>query len=145
MRARTWSFFRAPNVSGAVRRLAVLALGLPLLLLAQGVPRWKIQYSYQKLDSLLEFRDLVCPSAERCIAAGVISEKNGRQQGVVVLTSDGGKRWSRVDVKEHPVSLFFLNDSVGWMVTEHGIWSTSESGRAWTKLESAKGAIRGNF
>jgi hypothetical protein len=31
------------------------------------------------------------------------------------------------------------------MVTDHGIWSTSESGRSWTKLEGAKGAVRVYF
>src|SRR5579864_1224277 len=104
MRARTWSCLRSPNVSGAARKLALFVIGLPLL--AQAAPAWKIQFSYQKLDSLLELRDLVCPSIQLCIAVGVISEKSGRQQGVVVLTADGGKQWSQVDVKERPLSLF---------------------------------------
>jgi hypothetical protein len=154
MRARNWFCLQAPDVSGAARSLpqnhlltCVALYGLLTLPLlgAQGVQRWKIQYSYQKLDSLLELRDLRCPSAQRCIAAGVIFEKSGRQHGVIVLTSDGGKQWSLVDVKEYPESLFFLNDSVGWMVTDRGIWSTSESGRSWTKLEAAKGAVRVHF
>jgi len=165
MRARIWSCLRAPNVSEPVRPIdsltvaaqkpipsherkrvvltLVLALGVPLL--AKAAPAWKIQFSFQKLDASLELRDLACPSAQRCIAAGEIFEKNGRQQGVVVLTSDGGKQWSQVEVKEHPLSLFFLNDSLGWMVTDHGIWSTVESGRTWTRLEGAKGAVRVHF
>jgi hypothetical protein len=147
MKARTWFCRRAPNVSGAAKALAVLSvlsLGVPQLV-AQGAQRWKIQYSYKKLDSLLELRDIRCPSAERCVAAGVVFEKNGHEQGVVVLTSDGGKQWSVVDVKEHPLSLFFLNDSLGWMVTDRGFWSTDESGRTWTKLETPKGAVRVHF
>ncbi len=36
------------------------------------------------------------------------------------------------------MSLFFLNDSRGWMVTDHGLWSTEEGGRSWTKIESRK-------
>jgi photosynthesis system II assembly factor YCF48-like protein len=146
MRARIWSCLRVPNVSEPARALAAFLLfsfGFPLS--AQTNQRWKIQFSYQKLDSSLELRDLACPSAQRCIAAGEIFEKNGRQQGVVVLTSDGGKQWSQVEVKEHPLSLFFLNDSLGWMVTDHGIWSTVESGRTWTRLEGAKGAVRVHF
>jgi hypothetical protein len=146
MRARTWSCLRVPNVSEPARTLAVfflLTLGYPLP--AQTTQRWKIQFSYRKLDSSLELRDLACPSTQRCIAAGEIFEKNGRQQGVVVLTSDGGQQWSQVEVKEHPLSLFFLNDSLGWMVTDRGIWSTVESGRTWTRLEGAKGAVRVHF
>jgi len=146
MRARIWSCLRAPNVSRPAKTLAVFfVLTLGFALPAQTNQRWKIQFSYRKLDSSLELRDLACPSAQRCIAAGEIFEKNGRQQGVVVLTSDGGKQWSQVEVKEHPLSLFFLNDSVGWMVTDHGIWSTVESGRTWTRLEGAKGAVRVHF
>ncbi len=147
MKARTWFCRRVPHVSGAVRNLAVLAvlsLALPLLV-AQNGRRWAIQFSYKKLDSLLELRDLACPSAQRCIAAGVVFEKNGHDQGVVVLTTDGGQQWSVVEVKERPVSLFFLNDSVGWMVTDRGVWATSESGRSWTRLETPKGALRVHF
>lgn len=40
---------------------------------------------------------------------------------------------------------FFLNDSLGWMVTDRGIWSTDESGRTWTKLETPKGVLRVHF
>src|SRR5271166_1772663 len=130
MIARTWFCLRAPDVSGAVKTAAFFfALSLGLALPALAAQRWKIQYSYQKLDSMLELRDFTCPSTERCIAVGVLFEKSGHQQGVVVLTSDGGKHWSLVEVKEHPVSIFFLNDSLGWMVTDRGIFSTAESGR----------------
>jgi len=130
---------------GAARKLVIpfVFLGLPVV--AQTAPRWTIQFAYQKLDSLMELRDFTCPSAQRCIAAGEIAEKSGRQRGVVVLTEDGGKHWSLVDVKENPVSLFFLDESTGWLVTDRGIWSTAESGRAWTKLEGGKGALRVHF
>jgi photosystem II stability/assembly factor-like uncharacterized protein len=37
-------------------------------------------------------------------------------------------------LKEYPRSIFFLNDSVGWMVTDKGLWFTDESGRNWKKL-----------
>src|SRR5579864_7615908 len=137
MKARTWCCLRALNLSAEVSGPALL-LALFLAVPLQADQRWKIQFSYQKLDSSLELRDIQCPSAQRCIAAGIISEKSGRQQGVVILTSDGGRQWSQVDLKERPVSLFFLNDSLGWMVTDHGVWSTSESGRSWTKLEGTK-------
>ena len=144
MTARIWSCLRALNGSGAVRTAALVVTLLAAVDL-EAAPRWKIQFSYLKLESSLELRDIRCPSAQRCIAAGVISDKNGRQQGVVILTNDGGKQWSQVEVKERPLSLFFLNDSVGWMVTDRGIWSTAESGRSWTKLEGTKGTVRVHF
>ena len=121
------------------RALFFLALSLPLILHAD--ERWKIQFNYDKAESSLNIHDLQCPSAQRCIAAGVIFDKNGHGKGAVVVSSDGGQKWAMVDVKEAPISLFFLNDSTGWMVTEKGLWSTNESGRTWKKLEGWKKGI----
>ena len=104
--------------------------------------RWKIQFFYDKADTVLNIRDLQCPSAQRCIAAGVISDKKGHEKGANVLTSDGGAHWSLAEVNERPISLFFLNDSTGWMVTDRGIWFTEESGRTWKKQASPKGILR---
>src|SRR6202022_286620 len=96
-------------------------------------PRWKIQFLYDRADSNFAIEDLACPTAQHCVAAGLITEKKGREQGAVVVTSDGGLHWSQYEVKERPVSLFFLSDSQGWMVTDRGLWSTLEGGRAWIK------------
>jgi photosystem II stability/assembly factor-like uncharacterized protein len=120
-------------------RLALLFLAFPLWSWAE--ERWKIQFQYDKAQSTFDIRDLECPSAQRCIGAGAIVEKNGHEKGTALVTSDGGKNWSMVDVKEPPISLFFLNDSLGWMVTERGVWATEESGRSWKKLEGLKRGI----
>jgi hypothetical protein len=104
--------------------------------------RWRMQLLYDKDNSTLELRDIQCPSATRCVAAGVIEEDKGHPKGTAVLTSDGGEHWSYVEVKELPVSLFFLNDSLGWMVTNNGIWQTEESGRTWKKLKGLKAIER---
>jgi hypothetical protein len=53
--------------------------------------------------------------------------------------------WSQYEVKERPVSLFFLNDGLGWMVTDRGLWSTVEGGRAWIKIQSRKGILQAWF
>jgi len=117
----------------------LLVLLLPLSLAAQ--ERWKIEFFYDKPDSSLDIQDIQCPSAQRCVAAGVIVQKDGRQKGVVVSTTDGGQRWSMAEVKENPLSLFFLNDSLGWMVTERGIWASDPGEPAWKKLEGLKGIV----
>ncbi|HYL75547.1 MAG TPA: hypothetical protein VEU96_15145 [Bryobacteraceae bacterium] len=137
---------RPPHFESSSYRaiLFFLALSLPLILSAD--ERWKMQFNYDKADSTLNIRDLQCPSAQRCIAAGVIFDKKGHGQGAVVVSSDGGQKWATVDVKEEPISLFFLNDSTGWMVTDKGLWSTSESGRSWKKMEGwKKGIVRVHF
>jgi len=78
------------------------------------------------------------------MAAGIVQEgKHGK--GVVLVTGNGGATWDTVEVKEHPLSLFFLNDSTGWMVTEGGIWRSGDSGRTWKRLAEHKGLLRTLF
>ena len=114
-------------------------LALPGLLGA--AERWKIQFFYDKAGSSLNIQDLRCPSASRCVAAGSIFDKKGHAKGTVISTNDGGQNWSLAEVSEQPISLFFLNDSLGWMATDHGVLSTNDSGRTWKKLEGLKKGI----
>jgi hypothetical protein len=99
--------------------------------------KWQMQYFYDKDDSSVSFVDIQCPSARRCVAAGV-QEEGKHVKGVALVTSDGGANWQIVELKEHPVSLFFLNENKGWMVTDHGIWETAETGRTWKKIKDLK-------
>jgi hypothetical protein len=108
---------------------------------AFAAPRWKIQFLFDRADSNFAIEDIQCPTAQHCVAAGLIDDKKGHEAGTVVVTSDGGMHWSQYEVKERPVSLFFLNDSVGWMVTDKGLWSTVEGGRSWIRLQQRKGIL----
>ena len=98
-----------------------------------GAQHWQMQYLYDEVKSTLSFNDLQFPSASRGVAVGVVTEGTSRKS-VAMVTSDAGAHWQVVPLKENPFSLFFLNDSAGWMVTEKGLWRTSESGKSWTKL-----------
>jgi photosystem II stability/assembly factor-like uncharacterized protein len=122
---------------------AFICVPLWLILFSlSAAPRWNIQFLYDRADSNFAFEDLKCPSARHCVAAGLIDDKKGHEQGAVVVTGDGGLHWSQYEVKERPVSLFFLNESLGWMVTDRGLWSTVEGGRAWIKMQSRKGILQ---
>jgi hypothetical protein len=116
-----------------------LWLGLFFL---SAAPRWNIQYLYNRAGSNFAIEALECPTAQHCVAAGLVDDKKGREQGMVVVTADGGLHWSQYEVKDRPVSLFFLDDSQGWMVTDRGLWSTSEGGRTWNKIDSRKGILQ---
>jgi hypothetical protein len=154
MRCRPWccpqAFLACQAASGMLfshlRKVSGAALLLPLLfssaLPGNAAERWKMQFYYNKDQSLLDIRDLQCPSVQRCMAAGVIVEKNDHEKGLVLVTSDGGKQWASVDLKDRPVSMFFLNESVGWIAAEHGVWETDESGRTWRKVEGLKKGIQ---
>ena len=97
--------------------------------------KWSIQYFYDEMKTEMEITDLAFPSAERGIAVGAIYDKaSGKESYTAIVTSDGGAHWTRQPIKEYPRSIFFLNDSMGWMVTDKGQWFTEESGRTWKKL-----------
>src|SRR5689334_17814065 len=112
--------------------------GFPLciaLLAALPAPaaKWQLQYFYDENKSPLVFHDIHFVSPTRGMAVGVIVDGKSRKP-VAVVTLDGGAHWQLSNLEENPVSLFFLNDSLGWMVTEKGIWRTNEFGKDWHKL-----------
>jgi hypothetical protein len=113
--------------------------------LAAAAPRWNIQFLYDRADSNFSIDDLQCPTAQYCVASGWIDDKRGHEQCVVVVSSDAGQHWAQYDVKERPISLFFLNDGLGWMVTDRGLWTSVEGGRAWTKIDTRKGILQAWF
>lgn len=116
-----------------------LCLAATLCLAAE---HWDIQYQYKQLDSVLTLNDLAFPSAKRGVACGFTLDRKGKDRSFLIATSDGGNNWTEVPVKETCVSLFFLNDSSGWMVTPKGVWLTSESGRTWTKTKAPPGLLK---
>lgn len=141
--ARESPWFRGSKISLKSRvplAVAVVLAGVSL----HAAEKWRMQYFYDKEGSTLVFTDMACPSAKRCVASGVLDEGK-HDKGVLAITSDGGATWQLEDVKEHPVSLFFLNENKGWMVTDRGIWETLETGRSWKKIKDLKGLERVYF
>ena len=100
---------------------------------------WKLQFFHDKADSVFNIVDLKFPSPTRGIALGEIIEK-GHGKPTVLITSTGGAKWDYVPLQETGISLFFLNEQDGWMVTNRAIWKTEEAGRSWHKLSALKGA-----
>ena len=112
-----------------------ILLSCALLFPLAAEQKWSIQYFYDEMKTEMEITDLAFPSAERGIAVGAVYDKSsGKESYTAILTSDGGAHWTRQPIKEYPRSIFFLNDSIGWMVTDKGLWFTEESGRTWKKL-----------
>lgn len=99
--------------------------------------KWKRVYFHDADDSVLNIVDLKFPTARRGVAIGVMIDK-GKQRGVSITTNDTGATWQVNPLQELPISLFFLNESLGWMVTDGGVWRTQEAGRDWRKIKSAK-------
>ena len=95
--------------------------------------KWQLAYFYDKDKSSLVINDLQFPSAARGVAAGYLDDK-GTSKPVILTTDDSGAHWAVSKIKDVPISLFFLNDKLGWMVTPEGIWRTVDAGREWHEL-----------
>jgi Uncharacterized protein related to plant photosystem II stability/assembly factor len=123
-----------------MRVLAVLLAVWVLPSLA--AEKWEIQLFHDEDKSSLTLNDIKFASPRRGVAVGYLIEKGSGPKGTAVVTSDGGKHWSYVPTKEVGRSLFFLNDTAGWMVTDRGIWFTDESGRSWRRILKQQGLNR---
>ncbi len=121
-----------------------LICGVASVLSLQAEPHWRIQYIFEQSRSSLTITDLKFPSSRRGIASGIFSDKS-KDKPTVLVTSDAGEHWTPVPVKEAGLSLFFLDESLGWMVTESGIWQTDEAGRSWRKISKHKDLLRVQF
>ncbi|HXA50830.1 MAG TPA: hypothetical protein VNV86_11020 [Candidatus Acidoferrum sp.] len=115
-------------------RLPILSLFCALAPVVAGAQQqWRMQYFYDQAKSFLEIADIQFPSPNRGIAVGTIRE-GSKQKQVAVTSNDGGATWAQSPLEDEPISLFFLNDSLGWLVTEKGLWQTTEGGRDWRKI-----------
>jgi Photosynthesis system II assembly factor YCF48 len=117
----------APRLIGAALALAALPAY---------AERWKIQSFYDGDRETFQVDDLAFPSAQRGIAVGRIVDDTGKKRTrfLSMITSDGGEHWTPRTLDESPRSVFFLNDSEGWMVTDDSIFHTMESGRSWKRV-----------
>src|SRR5262249_35238081 len=105
-----------------------------LLAATASAESWKVKYFYDQDRETFVFHDLKCPTARRCIAVGAIEPEKGTIRPNAVVTSDAGAHWALVPLKEPPVSLFMLDDSVGWFVGAKSLWKTVEAGRSWERV-----------
>jgi hypothetical protein len=122
-------------------RAALFALTFVSLLSAE---RWELKFFHDVDGESLQFTDIAFSSPERGVAAGILTSK-GKSRGVALVTSDAGATWSMVRLKETPRSIYLLDDSAGWLVTEDGIWFTDEGGRNWRKIRNQDNLLRVNF
>ena len=115
-------------------RAAACCLAAAAVAAAADAPaKWQMRYFYDQEKSYFDIVDLQFPSVQRGLAVGTIVENN-RQRPAAVVTSDGGATWQVQRLEEEPVSLFFLNEGLGWMVTRKGLWQTTEAGKSWRKV-----------
>lgn len=119
-----------------LRAVLILAALSPLA----HAERWKVQYFFDELNKTFYIEDLAFPSATHGIAVGTVLDdsEGGKAKYVAVITNDGGEHWTTEALHDHPRSIFFLDDSTGWMVGDEFIWSTADFGHNWKRLDDQK-------
>ncbi len=135
--------FSRARANAAGSRISVVFVALlALSALAAGAEQhWDIQYNYRQVDSTLSINDFLFTSDTRGVVCGFTTDRHGKETPLVMVTRDGGQHWSDIPVKEAGLSMYFLDDSNGWMVTDKGVWQTIEAGRSWTKLKTAPSGL----
>jgi hypothetical protein len=111
-------------------------------------PRFVSKYFFDQDKNEIHLVDVKFPSVQHGMAAGIITEGK-RVDPTLLITTDGGEHWRLQSLKEIlpgkdvPLSLFFVNENDGWMVSEKALWITSDFGRAWKKVgDVPKGITR---
>jgi Photosynthesis system II assembly factor YCF48 len=118
---------------------ALLTVAAGHRLSAQNPSRqWKLRYFYDDLATDFRIAGLAFPSAARGVAVGELIDRRGgrKPKPASVVTSDGGAHWALVPLPDAPRSVFFLDESNGWLVTRNGIWYTAEAGRSWKRISN---------
>ena len=144
------SFYR---VLGAGLLLTAAALSFAGDAADPAKAKWELQYSFDQNDGYVTITDLKFSSPQRGIASGFIEKKMRnlvfgdyiKEQPLVFVTADGGQSWTPVNVKDRPLSLFLLDDSLGWLVTSQGLWATNEGGRSWRRVSAIKNLLQVYF
>jgi hypothetical protein len=123
-------------------RCAVLLPVLAICLAA--APRWELQFFHDNDKSSLVLNDICFTTPKRGVAIGALAE-DGHVKPVALVTVDGGATWSFVPTKEVGVSLFFYDETAGWMITESGLWFSDEGGRTWRRISKQRDLVRVYF
>lgn len=120
-----------------LRAVLLLAALAPL---ASAAGHWKVQYFFDELKKTFYIEDLAFPSAAHGIAVGTVLEEgsSGKGKFMELITDDGGAHWTSEPLKDHPRSVFFLNDTTGWLVADNDLWMTEDSGHTWKKIGDQK-------
>jgi len=101
--------------------MSALRLLLPLLglFVASAAPpgRWRLQYFYDADNSRLAIADLNFPTPQLGMAVGYLL-KGDKPHPAGVVTRDGGRSWAPLALPRPGASLFFLDQSLGWLRLE---------------------------
>lgn len=113
---------------------------------AADAPRWRMKLFHDEDKTELRFVDLQAPAPGTALGLAFLAQRGQqRPQSLLVRTSDEGKTWQRIALKDpSPTHLFCLNQREMWLAGE-SIWKSVDGGSTWTRLSRLRRALRLHF
>jgi hypothetical protein len=106
--------------------------------------KWKIKFFHDEVDSEFTINDFQFAGNKYGFAAGLRADK-GRVKPMALVTRDGGATWNFQPLRGVALSVFPLDETHVWVVTEKDLYTTEEGGAQWKKLKRPDGAFRVYF
>ncbi len=104
---------------------------------------WKVQYFYDRDDSKLVINDFQFVTEKRGYAVGFRElKKTPGPRPTMLATEDGGTTWVESYPPSVPETIFFINETLGWMSADSGVWQTTDAGKSWRNQAAVTGVIR---
>jgi len=103
-----------------------------------GGDKWAIQYQ----NDSLSFSSVCAIDIQTGIVVGAFVK--GNWKGIILQTTNSGEAWVKnpLDTLGGINSIFFLNDSLGWIAVSSGIvLRTSDKGNNWTQISTDLGTV----
>lgn len=104
---------------------------------------WRVRFQLDENKRTIRLVDMAFPAAENGVAVGVLSE-GSREKFVSLVSSNGGKQWSMVDIDDVG-QMSFLTRNLGYMAGTKGIWRTLDSGQHWERISRLKNILQVSF
>lgn len=103
--------------------------------------KWKVKFFHDQLDSAFQINDFQFAGLRYGFAAGFRTDKE-KVKPVALVTRDGGETWAFVPLKAPAISIFPLDETHVWVVTDKDLYISEEGGAQWKKLKRPDGVTR---
>ena len=123
------------------RRSVLPMLAAPLGAATAESPRFVRQYFYDRDKTEADFFHFQFITDKTGLLCGNFTVKDAKPKGLLLITRDGGAKWTPTELEFVPISFFALDDSQFWAVSANEeVWFTAEGGRDWRKLAKKRRA-----
>ena len=108
-------------------------------------PRWRMKFYHDRIESSIDFRELIVPNAQTVLAFGALNEEGAKPRGVLVHSRNAGKTWQTLKLPDVPAAADFIDPANGWLATHDSVYRTVDGGLTWKRAAKLKTVLRLKF